>query len=60
MLDIVTYWKNFDPEKGTNPFAYFTSMIVNGLSKGWARLHPECKKCPDATFTSLNNNIYTF
>ena len=32
-LDILLYWRGFDPEKSKNPFAYFTSLIVNGMNK---------------------------
>lgn len=59
MMDIVLYWRAFNPEKSTNPFAFYTSVITNGLAKGWDKLHPTNRKCPDARFTSLDNNIFT-
>jgi len=42
VLDILQYWKGFDPDKSAspNPFAYFTSIITNGIAKGWNSLHP--------------------
>ena len=40
MMDIVRYWRSFNPEKSNNPFAYFTQMIKNGFAKGWRKLHP--------------------
>lgn len=58
-LDIALYWKGFNPEKSNNPFAYYTSIITNALAKGWDKAHPECKKAPDAIFTSLDNNIHS-
>lgn len=59
MYDILKYWRNFDPSKSKNPFAFFTSMITNGIAKGWDILHPETKRCPGARFTSLDNNIHS-
>lgn len=60
IYDVLMYWQNFNPEKSTNPFAFYTSVITNGLAKGWDKLHPENKKCPGARFTSLDNNIHSF
>lgn len=61
MLDVLQYWRSFDPTKGDNPnpFAYFTSLITNGIAKGWNMLHPENKKAEGAIFTSIDNGIYT-
>lgn len=61
MLDCLLYWRSFDPSKSNNPnpFAYFTSLITNGIAKGWNTLHPENKKAPGVIFTSLDNNIYS-
>jgi hypothetical protein len=52
------YWERFDATKSNNPFAYFTSVIVNGIAKGWNKLHPENKKVEGARFISLDNNIH--
>lgn len=40
MMDIVKYWKGYDPEKSKNVFAYYTQMIKNGFAKGWKKLYP--------------------
>lgn len=58
LMDCVMYWERFDPTKSNNPFAYFTSVIVNGIAKGWNKLHPENKKADGARFISLDNNIH--
>lgn len=34
------YWKNFNPEKSRNAFAYFTQIIKNGFSESFNKLHP--------------------
>ncbi len=58
MLDIALYWRSFDPEKYNNPFAYYTSMLCNGLAKGWNRIYGKFKA---SEMTSIdNNNIYSF
>lgn len=58
MLDIALYWRSFDPERFNNPFAYYTSMLCNGLAKGWNRLYGKIKS---SEITSLDNtNIYSF
>ncbi|MCK9575596.1 MAG: hypothetical protein WC979_01185 [Candidatus Pacearchaeota archaeon] len=38
--DVLRYWKGYDPERSEYAFAYFTRMILNGLKKGWKKLHP--------------------
>lgn len=38
VLDCLTYWDRFDPVKGKNPFAYFTSVASNGYAKAWRKL----------------------
>ena len=40
LMDVVKYWRSFNPEKSSNPFSYFTQMIKNGFAKGWRKLHP--------------------
>lgn len=46
--DCIKYWRNFDPAKSTNAFAYYTQMIKNGAAKGWRELYPikSSKKVP--------------
>lgn len=55
-LDILLYWKGFDPEKSKNPFAYFTSLIVNGMNKGWHKISGKIKT---SDMISLDNNIHS-
>ena len=40
MLDLLKYWRGFNPLKGTNAFAYYTQVAKAGLAKGWNKLHP--------------------
>ena len=39
--DLFKYWRNFNPEKSNNAFAYYTSIIFKGLAKGWNEIHPQ-------------------
>lgn len=61
MLDVLLYWKSFDPTKSEkpNPFAYFTSLIANGIMKGWNKLHPKSKSGENYVSISIDNNIYS-
>lgn len=36
--DLLRYWRNFDPQKSNNAFAYYTQIAKNGLAKGWKKL----------------------
>ncbi len=56
MLDIALYWRSFDPERYKNPFAYYTSILCNGLSKGWNKMYGKFKA---SEMTSLDNNIHS-
>lgn len=40
-MDLYRYWRNFNPDKGTNAFAYFTEIAKKGFAKGWNKLHPK-------------------
>lgn len=55
-LDILMYWRGFNPEKGKNPFAYFTSIIVNGLNKGWHKISGKMKP---SDMISIDNNVHS-
>lgn len=39
LVDCVKYWRNFNAEKSTNAFAYFTQMCKNGYAKEWKKIH---------------------
>lgn len=41
VLDIVRYWRGFDPEKSNYPFSYYSQMIKNGLAKGIRKVRPK-------------------
>ena len=56
-LDILLYWRGFDPEKSKNPFAYFTSLIVNGMNKGWHKISGKIKT---SDMISIDNNVHSF
>lgn len=40
MEDVLRYWRGYNPEYSSFCFAYFTRMIINGMKKGWKKLHP--------------------
>jgi hypothetical protein len=44
VMDALKYWRGFNPEKGTNCFAYFSSVIFNGGQKAWHTIHPVREK----------------
>jgi len=39
--NICMQWKMFDSNKSDEVFAYFTSLIMNGLKQGWNKLYKE-------------------
>jgi hypothetical protein len=39
MYSCFKFWYNFDENKGTNPFAYFTEVIKRGLAKSWNAMY---------------------
>lgn len=55
-VDVLMYWRGFDPEKNPNAFAYYTSMIINGLNKGWGKCAGKLKT---SEIVSLDNNIHS-
>lgn len=48
LCDMVKYWKNFNPEKSNNAFAYFTQVAKNGYGKEYKKIHKELGKEWDA------------
>ena len=56
-MDLYRYWRNFNPEKSTNAFAYFTEIAKRGFAKGWNKLHP--KKYGGTISMSGGEGIYT-
>jgi len=40
-MDLYRYWRNYDPNKSENAFAYFTEICKRGFAKGWNKLHPK-------------------
>jgi len=41
IMDVIKYWRSFNPEKSKYPFAYYTQIIKHGFAKGWKKLHPQ-------------------
>jgi len=39
ILDMYSNWYNFNEEKGTNPFAYFTEIFKRGMTKGFNQVY---------------------
>ena len=39
MLSVFRLWYNFDENKGTNAFAYYSEVIKRGLAMGWNKQH---------------------
>ncbi len=39
IMNVIAYWHNFDPAKGSNAFAYFSQIIKNGFAQGFLQLH---------------------
>ena len=54
IMDCYLYWHNFNPDKSSNAFAYFTQIIKNGYAKGWRKLH----KIPVAKQISISEKLY--
>jgi hypothetical protein len=56
LMDVIKYWRSYNPEKSKYPFAYYTQIIKNGFAKGWKKLHP----IRDVDKLSLSNeNLYS-
>lgn len=58
VTDCLMYWaKNFNPDEGSNAFAYITSICLNGFAKGWRKLG--YMKLPKSLRMSLSDNLYS-
>jgi len=56
--DAWRYFDRFDPSKGTNAFAYVTSIIYNGQQKAWRSIYNYYKKADQPVIhVTLNNNF---
>lgn len=45
MLDILLYWRSFNPDlENSNVFSFFSQMIKYGSAKGFNELYPEIKE----------------
>jgi DNA-directed RNA polymerase specialized sigma subunit len=41
MEAIQKYWLNYDETKSKYPFSYFTTVIMNGIAKGFREIRPK-------------------
>lgn len=53
-LDLLRYWQNFNEEKSTNAFAYFTQIVKNGYTKEFKKIHKHIGKGERIEFVSLS------
>lgn len=58
IMDCYCYWRAYDPEKGSNAFAYFTQVIKNGMGKSWRAIEGGYPKSIKVSIS--NNTIYNF
>lgn len=50
-------WRNFDPQKSTNAFAYFTEIFKRGTCRGFHEIHSlKGDSDRDITIISLDNS----
>ena len=43
-MDLLKYWRGFNPDKGNNPFAYYSSLAKNGCCKNFNKAYKYGKK----------------
>lgn len=43
-MDILKYWTNYNPDKASTPFSYYTSMILIASTKFLKKMHGDRKK----------------
>lgn len=64
LMIMFSNWRNFDPAKSTNAFAYFTEIFKRGMAKGFNELYklkgdPENKiKCVSIQSSNEGDGIY--
>ena len=56
VMDCFQYWRGYKPELSPNAFAYITTVIRNGLAKGWRKLYGNFPKSKKISISQ--NNIY--
>ena len=54
--DLITYWTGFNPEKGRNAFAYYSTVIFTAAAKGWRKLYPDRYSNTISISTSSDEN----
>ena len=54
IADVMRHWRNFNPEKSENVFAYYSQVIKNGMAKTWNFIHEQ--KSTD--FVSLDEDFF--
>jgi DNA-directed RNA polymerase specialized sigma subunit len=58
IMDVIQYWRGYNPETSPNAFAYFTTMIINGMGKGWRKLNGNGKFPKSKKIRLSQSNIY--
>lgn len=53
LLLLFSNWHNFDPNRSSNAFAYFTEVFKRGIAKGWGELYKH-KGDPDKTVKMIS------
>jgi DNA-directed RNA polymerase specialized sigma subunit len=57
LVALLAHWHNFNPEKYSNAFAYFTEVFKRGIAEGYNQLHNKrgLEKGERARTVSLNS-----
>lgn len=55
LLSMFQNWRNFDPTKSTNAFAYFTEIFKRGIAKGFNNIH-KYKGDPEGNIKTVSMN----
>lgn len=56
LLDLIRYWKNFNEDKSSNAFAYFTQIAKNGYAKEYKKIYKHIGKGDKIEFVSLSHS----